>query len=74
MEALFTTDFIVNGQNKSYQVTFEHDQYVFHPSENGEATFSLRRDNDEWKIAGLNDEIATQHAVHALEQYLLSQH
>ncbi len=74
MEALFTTDFIVDGQNKSYRVFFEKDRYVFHSSEDALQTFSLWRDNDEWKTSGISNGIATQHAVHALEQYLLSQH
>ncbi|HVG40198.1 MAG TPA: hypothetical protein VM888_01205 [Chitinophagaceae bacterium] len=74
MEALFTADFILNGNNKSYQVFFENDEYVFHSSEDASKTFSLKREDDIWKPSGINDAIATEQAIHALEQYLLSQH
>ncbi|MEO6068973.1 MAG: hypothetical protein ABIN57_00610 [Chitinophagaceae bacterium] len=74
MEALFTADIIQKGNYKSYNVRFENGEYVFHSSENEAVVFSLLRENDEWKITGLLDAIATEQAIHALEQYLLSQH
>jgi hypothetical protein len=74
MEALFTSDIIINGQNKSFEVFFENEQYVFKTSGEAQPTFSLCREHDEWKISGLTDTIALQQATHALDQYLLSQH
>jgi len=74
MEALFTADIIMKGENKNYLIFFENGQYVFHSSEDAQQTFSLRRENDEWNATGIEDEIATKQAIHALEQYLLSQH
>lgn len=74
MEALFTTDIIVHGANKNYDVFFEQGSYVFHDTEDRQQTFRLRREHDEWLTDGLDDAIAQQQAAHALDQYLLSQH
>lgn len=73
METLFSTDVIINGENESFDVVFENDAYVFQPT--GNATpFSVRRADDEWKVAGSLNNIAQQQAISALERYLLSQH
>ena len=74
MDTLFTANIIVNGENKSYEVSFEDDQYLFRPDGKEAPSFSLRRTHDEWKVAGSLPEIACQQAVSALEHYLLSQH
>lgn len=73
MENLFTTDVIIDGQSKGYDVTFENDVYVFTPEDDG-PRFEVRRSEDTWKVAGGIADIAQQQAVSALERYLLSQH
>lgn len=73
MDTLFTADLIVNGKNKSYQVTFDHETYLFQ-STDGSDSFRVRRVDDEWKINGNLTEISSQQATHALDNYLLSQH
>ena len=75
MDTLFTTSVIINGQSKSYHVSFADEAYVFTPdSEDGTPTFRLRREEDEWKLDGELTDISRQQATAALESYLLSQH
>ena len=73
METLFTADLVVNGQNKSYDVSFVKDAYVFRSS-NGAESFQVTRSEDAWHVAGNLPSISQQQAIHALDQYLLSQH
>ena len=75
MDTLFTTSVIINGQSKSYQVSFADEAYTFTP-ENGDGapTFKLRREEDVWKLEGELSDISKQQATAALESYLLSQH
>ena len=74
MEPLFTADVIIEGQNKLFNVTFHDEQYYFSPEDGDGQPFSIKRENDEWKITGTLAPVAQQQAVSALEHYLLSQH
>ena len=75
MDILFTTAVIINGQSKSYNVSFADEAYIFTPdSQDNAPTFKLRRVHDEWKLDGELTEISKQQASAALESYLLSQH
>jgi hypothetical protein len=75
MDTLFTANIIINGQNKSFDVSFAHDEYIFKPTDtDGMETFSFSRQDDEWKTHGNLNEIEKQQAISALEHYLLSQH
>ncbi len=75
MDTLFTTSIIINGESRSYDVTFADDAYVFTPdSEESVPTFKIRREEDEWKLDGEISDISRQQATAALESYLLSQH
>lgn len=75
MDTLFTTSVIINGQSKSYNISFADEAYVFTPdSEDVAPTFKLRREEDEWKLDGELTDISRQQATAALESYLLSQH
>jgi hypothetical protein len=74
MEPLFTADIIVNGNYKLYHVFFHDEEYHFEPEDGTGEAFHIKRENDEWKVAGSLAEIAQQQAVSALEHYLLSQH
>lgn len=74
MEPLFTADIIVNGQYKLYHVFFRGEQYHFEPEDNTGDAFTIKRENDEWQVAGSLADIAQQQAVSALDHYLLSQH
>ena len=75
MDTLFTANIIINGENKSFDVSFAHDEYIFKPTdENGQETFTISRIDDEWKTHGHLNEISKQQAISALEHYLLSQH
>lgn len=73
MDTLFTADLIVNGKNKSYEVSFANESYLFR-STDGSESFRVSRVDDEWKISGNLPEISRQQATHALDNYLLSQH
>ena len=73
MDNLFTADLIVNGQNKSFSVSFANDAYVF-TSSNGGENFRISRKEDEWHVSGDLPPVSQQQAIHALDQYLLSQH
>jgi hypothetical protein len=74
MEPLFTADIIVNGDFKLYNVFFRNEEYHFEPEDGTGDAFHIKREDDEWKVAGSLAEIAQQQAVSALEHYLLSQH
>lgn len=74
MDILFTATLIIHGRATAYDVTFEKDRYVFRDEENRQPTFTLYRENDEWKADGPLDEIAQRQAVDQLEHYLLQQH
>jgi len=74
MEPLFTTDIIIEGENKLFNVYFSEEQYHFKPEDNPGEAFSARREADEWKLTGDIAPIARQQAVDALDRYLLSQH
>lgn len=73
MDTLFTTAVIINGQSKSYNVSFENEAYVF-KGDDGTPAFKLRREDDEWKLDGELSDISRQQATSALDHYLLSQH
>lgn len=75
MDTLFTTSVIINGQSKSYNVSFADEAYTFKPdAEDNAPTFKLRREEDTWKLDGDLTDISKQQATVALESYLLSQH
>ncbi len=74
MEPLFSTDIIIEGQNKLFNVRFHDEEYHFEPEDGVGETFSLKRESDEWKTAGAPAPIAQQQAISALDHYLLSQH
>jgi hypothetical protein len=74
MEPLFTADIIIEGQNRLFNITFHDEQYHFSPDAGTGKAFSIKRENDEWKVTGTLAPIAQQQAVSALEHYLLSQH
>jgi len=74
MEPLFTTDIIIEGQNKLFNVFFSEEAYHFEPEDNEGQSFTARREADEWKLTGAVAPIARQQAVDALDRYLLSQH
>ena len=71
MEVLFTTTLPAAA---SYQVSFHEDAYHFEPTDSAHTSFSLRRENDEWKGTEGLDESLFAEAVAALDDYLLSQH
>lgn len=73
MDNLFTADLIVNGAHKSFTVSFANDAYKFTAS-NGAENFSIIRKQDEWHVSGNLPPVSQQQAIHALDQYLLSQH
>ena len=73
MDTLFTADLVVNGQNKSLAVSFANNAYVFRSTNSGEI-FQVSRSEDEWHVTGNLPPISQQQAIHALDQYLLSQH
>ena len=75
MDTLFTTSIIINGESKSYDVSFANETYIFTlDSEDNAPAFKLRREEDEWKLEGNLTEISRQQAIAALDSYLLSQH
>lgn len=74
MEPLFTADIIIEGANRLFNVSFHDEQYHFEPEDGNGDAFSLKRESDEWKVAGTLAPIAQQQAISALEHYLLSQH
>jgi hypothetical protein len=76
MEELFITKFNINGEDVSYNVIFDNDQYSFSPSSGIDTfpAFSLKREHDEWHEQHvIPAEVRTQ-AIDALEKYLLKQH
>ena len=76
MNTLFTATVIVHGQPVAYDVTFENGHYTFQPQPEQDVTapFTAYREDDTWKVRGLEDEIAKHQAVSQLEGYLLQQH
>lgn len=73
-DPLFTTSVIINGEHKTYRVSFSDDAYHFVGDGNEAPSFQLRRVDDEWKLDGELNDISRQQAINALESYLLSQH
>lgn len=76
MEHLFTTSLSINSQSIPYEVSFDKEQYIFLSGarEKEFASFSMRREHDEWhEQEDLPEEVRNQ-AVDVLEKYLLKQH
>ena len=76
MEHLFTTNISINSQPIAYEVSFDHEQYIFLSGarEKQFASFSIRREHDEWhEQENLPEDVKNQ-AVEVLENYLLQQH
>lgn len=74
MDTLFTTSIIINGETQEYGVRFQNEVYQFTPNGGNGTPFSLRREDDAWKLEGDLAPIAKGQAESALEHYLLSQH
>ena len=76
MENIFTCKLHVHGDNVTYHVVFEDEKYVFKAETKGATVpeFKFAREENEWKDLDHIDHTLKQHAVNALEKYLLSQH
>ena len=76
MGDLFSTKLTINDKITNYKVVFENEQYVFR-SENKDsefASFSFKREDDEWHEQDQLPDGLKNEAVQSLEKYLLSQH
>ncbi len=76
MENLFSTNIAVNKENINYRVLFDNEKYVFLSEAHNKAyaSFSFRREHDEWHDQELLPPEIKKQAVDALENYLLKQH
>ncbi len=76
MEHLFSTNLFLNNQPVAYEVSFNQEQYIFLSGarEKEYASFSLRREHDEWHEQGRLPADLKNQAVDVLEKYLLKQH
>lgn len=76
MEDLFSTNIAVNNENVNYRVVFDNENYVFLSEADNKAlaSFSFRREHDEWLDQEPLPEDIKKQAVDALEKYLLRQH
>jgi hypothetical protein len=76
MEDLFSTNLAINNRNVNYRVIFDQEKYVFlTEADNAElATFSFRREHDEWLDQELLSPDVRRQAIDALERYLMKQH
>ena len=76
MEFLFATNLNINEADAVYKVYFDQEKYMFRPDTHDKslATFSFKREHDEWhNQEPLASQIKMQ-AINALEKYLLAQH
>ncbi len=76
MEHLFSTSLFLNNNTVPYEVSFNQEQYIFLSGarEKEFASFSLRREQDEWHEQGTLPASLKNQAVEVLEKYLLQQH
>lgn len=76
MEDLFSTNIAVNNENVNYRVVFDNENYVFLSEADNKAlaSFSFRREHDEWLDQEPLPADIKKQAVDALEKYLLRQH
>jgi hypothetical protein len=76
MEDLFSTNIVVNNENVNYRVIFDNERYTFLSEADNKAfaSFSFRRQHDEWLDQQLLPADIKKQAIDALEKYLLKQH
>jgi hypothetical protein len=72
MEYLFSTHI----HDRPYRVVFDKEKYVFLPDADdpGGASFSFRREHDEWHAQDAIPESVKSVAIEALDKYLMKQH
>ena len=73
MDTLFTTEILKNGKPQTFTVSFHDERYIFKAIE-GNESFSIRREDDEWHSQDALDEATKTAVTEKLEAYLLSQH